>query len=771
MKNTIGIKCIAFFVIAVLMIHSVGQMPKAQAEEIAKPIHIIVMGREVSFPDQQPVFINSRTMVPVRLTEEFDFNVNWQASINEVVVSNAKTVVIFKIGSDLMTVNGISQKMDVKAQTLNNRTMIPLRYLTEPFGYDVKFENNPNDFTISLVLKESDEDAAQKKLMEKMGLTDTLYPIYDDVGISFVLMRIEEAVARGSGQGVDILVVDSEQNADKSMLTKLAPSAKLDMVTSLPENLDGYDIVSIKRNLWKNYDMDQLALKYPDTLFLVTIDYYTEAPRDKPVIDNSAHFEAVKKLTQPNIIKVGRGMFNAGSINPWNILYDYAPVADLYIMDWNDQALNVAAGVFAIFLETHKDMKAMNMKSYIARHSKENTSLVQPREDLNKRIPVSFMVLDAHLLFNSYDDDPAILDVLNLSSYTGKGVKVAIIDHNFDLKGLEDKVKAQYVVSEDKNFGYQNFYGKGAYSHGKEMLNDLLDVAPDAAVYTILTGPFNGTFEGQDAQDIVNALYKAKELNVDVVSMSFAAYYNTNDSIKKAIRSLCDSGILVSWFWSAETLDNQFRSRSGSWEETALGPDGVLMYDRYDKDYYRTPSEVGSVSGTAPRMAGILAQILEADPDATGKAIKQLINETGVKVGDKYMQGYDTIPNVSRLINILDNKLDVVKDLYQNAPIQVSFTKSYDVRINGVMKENTSALSVPGSGHFTIQIQDGGQTIVEPATQQVSVLLLVDSAGNYFLDATFNGTIQTDIGSIEVKKGINKIEKVVGSIHDIQINY
>lgn len=734
-------------------------------------IEIVVMGRLIEFPDQQPTIINSRTMIPVRLAEEFGFDVKWKGETGEVTATDGKNLIVFRIGSDIMTINGISKKMDVKAQIVNGRSMIPLRYLTEPFGYEITYEKNSKTNKISLIRAESQENKDQKKLMKKMGLIDCLYPIYDGVDNSYCLMRIEEAVARGSGQGIKILSVTSNEKDDQiPILNQIASSAKITVSSTLPQQIGGYDIVSINENLWKSYDVNQIAKSNPESLFIVTIDHYKEAAWDQPPIDNSAHFKAVNKLNEPNIITLGRiedGWF------PVNTPYDYAPIPDVFLHNIGNMGQAIATGVFAILLETNLDIRPKEIKEYVGKHSKGGIFIVQPREDFTKRIPKYYKIMDGYLLFESYDTDARILDILNLSSYTGKGVKLALIDHDFDLKGLDNKVKKQHLVSEDKGFSYNNFYGKSPHSHGAEMLRDLVDVVPDAEIHTILIGPWRGTFTGQDAQDIVNALEKAKLLNVDVVSMSFAVWFNKDEKIQKAIKSLADSGIFVSWFWSSQVQENVFRSRGAPiyWEEAEMGPDGVLMYDRFNDEYYKEAYTKFSLSGTAPRLAGIIAQILEVNPELSGKEIKELLAKTGVKVSDDFIQGFNTIPNVERLIRITEKKLTLVQELNNAAPIKLSFSQNYDVMIDGILTKDISTCSLAGRGRFTLQLKKDSKVILHPATQLVSVLLLKDNSGKYYLDSTFNGNLISDIGTIEVKVGINTIEKPIQKISKINIIY
>ena len=86
----------------------------------------------------QPLVVDDRTLVPVRfITESFGADVTWDGATEEVGVKIGGNEVKLTLGSDVMTVNGTEQKLDVPAQTIEDRTMIPLRALVESINKKV----------------------------------------------------------------------------------------------------------------------------------------------------------------------------------------------------------------------------------------------------------------------------------------------------------------------------------------------------------------------------------------------------------------------------------------------------------------------------------------------------------------------------------------------------------------------------------------------------------------------------------------------------------
>ena len=89
-----------------------------------------------------PVIIDSRTLVPVRfISEAFGCEVGWDAATQTVTITKDGKVVTMQIGSNTITVDGVSKEIDVSAQIIESRTMVPLRVLTEALGKEVFWDD------------------------------------------------------------------------------------------------------------------------------------------------------------------------------------------------------------------------------------------------------------------------------------------------------------------------------------------------------------------------------------------------------------------------------------------------------------------------------------------------------------------------------------------------------------------------------------------------------------------------------------------------------
>jgi hypothetical protein len=89
----------------------------------------------VIFDDQQPVLIDGRTLVPARgVFEALGFNVDWEAHTSTAILTSPTHQIRITIGQTTFFTNGVAHQLDVPAQLIGGRTMIPLRIPLESVG-------------------------------------------------------------------------------------------------------------------------------------------------------------------------------------------------------------------------------------------------------------------------------------------------------------------------------------------------------------------------------------------------------------------------------------------------------------------------------------------------------------------------------------------------------------------------------------------------------------------------------------------------------------
>lgn len=116
----------------------------------AADITVELDGKQVVFADQQPVTVNGRTLVPVKaIFDALGGTVKWdQASKTVTAVVNGQTIVL-TIGNSIAYIDGKEVKLDVPAATLNDRTVVPVRFIAEGLGMSVDWSSATRRVTIT----------------------------------------------------------------------------------------------------------------------------------------------------------------------------------------------------------------------------------------------------------------------------------------------------------------------------------------------------------------------------------------------------------------------------------------------------------------------------------------------------------------------------------------------------------------------------------------------------------------------------------------------
>ena len=123
------------------------------SEMNGKPIDVkvTVNGEEIVFPDQKPVLINERTLLPVRsVLESMGKTVSWEEATESIIISDDITTVKLRVGDFIMqqsvldTVNNETYtseiELDVAPVVINDRTCLPIRAIAEAFMATVDWE-------------------------------------------------------------------------------------------------------------------------------------------------------------------------------------------------------------------------------------------------------------------------------------------------------------------------------------------------------------------------------------------------------------------------------------------------------------------------------------------------------------------------------------------------------------------------------------------------------------------------------------------------------
>ncbi|KQO10708.1 copper amine oxidase N-terminal domain-containing protein [Paenibacillus sp. Leaf72] len=112
--------------------------PVAQAA--TTDIKIYIDG-QVLQTDQPAIIISGSTFVPLRgIFEALDAKVLWSQKTKTVTATKGDTTVVLKLGARTATINNTTVTLDAPARSIKGRTVVPVRFVSESLGEDVKWD-------------------------------------------------------------------------------------------------------------------------------------------------------------------------------------------------------------------------------------------------------------------------------------------------------------------------------------------------------------------------------------------------------------------------------------------------------------------------------------------------------------------------------------------------------------------------------------------------------------------------------------------------------
>ena len=146
------------FLLAAALGLALAGTPPAQAVDAPT---VWLDGEQLTF-DVQPTIQNDRTMVPYRaIFEELGYTVSWNAQARSVSAIKDGASMWMQIGNPNVTVNGKNVVSDAAPVIQGDRTLVPLRLVSEYSGCDVLWDSATR--TVAMYRKQAINAASQKQ--------------------------------------------------------------------------------------------------------------------------------------------------------------------------------------------------------------------------------------------------------------------------------------------------------------------------------------------------------------------------------------------------------------------------------------------------------------------------------------------------------------------------------------------------------------------------------------------------------------------------------
>lgn len=206
-------RILSVFISLVMLLTSVSfNSTLVFASEETQTITVTLDGKVLTF-DQNPIIVNSRTLVPLRaIFEGLGASVSWNQDTQTVTSVKGDTTISMTIGKTEMRKNGEVITLDVAPQIVGNRTLVPVRAVAESFNCLVDWNGETQTVIINTVgIHATPEEEARKTAQAFL-----------DALASFEFEKIDELVTDPDKLPAEIkeFDIDAEIDMEIELLTE-----------------------------------------------------------------------------------------------------------------------------------------------------------------------------------------------------------------------------------------------------------------------------------------------------------------------------------------------------------------------------------------------------------------------------------------------------------------------------------------------------------------------------------------------------------------------
>ena len=126
----------------------------------ASPVTVTLNGEKIDCASygQEAEIVEGRTLVPLRaIFEALGASVEWNGETKTVTSVLDETEIKLTIGEKALYKNGETVELDVPAQIMNGRTMVPVRAISESFGVKVEWDGETRTVILTFTQNKYDE--------------------------------------------------------------------------------------------------------------------------------------------------------------------------------------------------------------------------------------------------------------------------------------------------------------------------------------------------------------------------------------------------------------------------------------------------------------------------------------------------------------------------------------------------------------------------------------------------------------------------------------
>ncbi|QGG46335.1 stalk domain-containing protein [Heliorestis convoluta] len=233
---------------------------------MANGISVIVNDSQVDFGDVSPQIVDNRTLVPLRATfEALGASLEWIGEEQKVIAFRGNNQIELVIGVSTAIVNGNTVQLDVPAKIINGRTLVPLRFIGEALGDDVRWDGQKRAAVITSKAFSIEAPSSSEK--DKLK----------DMTVHFIDVGQGDSIFVISPNGATMLIDAGTQTAGQKIVSylKKAGITSIDKVVATHPHADhigGMQAIFDNFKVKKVYDSGFPHTSQTYENFLITVD-------------------------------------------------------------------------------------------------------------------------------------------------------------------------------------------------------------------------------------------------------------------------------------------------------------------------------------------------------------------------------------------------------------------------------------------------------------------------------------------------------------------
>ncbi|MGN7470952.1 N-acetylmuramoyl-L-alanine amidase [Brevibacillus sp. SAFN-007a] len=167
--------------LALLVLLLIPGWAAAASRATEEAVNLMIGGQAVT-PDVPPVIKDGRTLVPVRvIAESLGADVAWDEGKRTAVITRGTTQLSLRLDSRTAQVNGKQVKLDTPPVILQQRMLLPLRFVGESLGITVGWDNSSRTVIANETPQVTLNGRAPEKAIKLYQVSDTMYVTADAV--------------------------------------------------------------------------------------------------------------------------------------------------------------------------------------------------------------------------------------------------------------------------------------------------------------------------------------------------------------------------------------------------------------------------------------------------------------------------------------------------------------------------------------------------------------------------------------------------------------